>query len=463
MEKERITKHINSENLVSIDTIADGNCLIHSILKSCYKDYQENSNVSFRRDIATGYRKKLSEYVLESNPDYPTEQDVVEMVKSTFKTKSPRGFLDFLRTMYNYTNKFIHYPYQPLSIKELSKYNKDGVNKYYKDYFNYINDIKIKISNQIDKNIRVPSIEKFYKVLDEENDNLEYIENIYLKLNNYYEEFEKFIDEYISRIREILEYVLGYKLYLPIHFNSNIIESILNHSELNDESIQYINQNIPKGIYKDYKFNSNLFTISEGTPLLKFEYEYNEVEDIVKLSDIPSYLNSRRFIGDADCMLYIPHILNVNLIIMNFEECGVIAIYENPKSSYYVITNNIYNTHFETVGIIDTKGYIQTLFEDSHPLIKECLKREHKINLECLNIKVEAEVEIISPNISIEEKVRKAFGDRIEKFRLLEQEHQYAYIVLKESKSLYRIYINEKLDIVSGYAPERIKYKLKSL
>jgi anthranilate/para-aminobenzoate synthase component II len=57
---------------------------------------------------------------------------------------------------------------------------------------------------------------------------------------SYYEEFEKFIDEYVSRIREILEYVLEYKLYLPTHFNSNIIENILNIPELNDESIEGI-------------------------------------------------------------------------------------------------------------------------------------------------------------------------------------------------------------------------------
>jgi hypothetical protein len=455
MEQENLNKSEYCENLVSINTIADGNCLIHSILKSCYKDYQNNSDVSFRKDTAIEYRKKLSEYILQPNSEYSSKEEVSYMVRKSYKTDSARNFLDFLRTMYNYKNKSIQYPYEPLSLEELIRYNTESIAQYKNEYKQYINNIKSKIENNDNNTIKIPYIERYNILINDENEALdvEKVKTIAKELKDLYNEFEGFIDNYVKQIRDFLEYIMNYELYIPTNFNEGVIEYIFeNVKNMDDETIEEVRKTLPKGIYSNYNFNSNLFTISEGAPLVKFEYEYNELEGIVKLGDIPSHINSRKFIGDADGMIYIPHILNINLIIINFEKCSVIAIYENKNSEYYVIVNNIDNVHFETVGVIDNNGYIETLFQKTHPLIQECFKKEGKLNLQCL-----------IREVSIEDKIRKAFGDRIEKFRLLEQENKYAYIVLKELKTTHRFYINITGDVVEGYVPERIKFKLKNI
>jgi SAM-dependent methyltransferase len=60
-----------SNDLYRIATIGDGNCFVHSLLKSFYRPYQENGDYRYRVDMAKKIRRDLALILTEENPDYP--------------------------------------------------------------------------------------------------------------------------------------------------------------------------------------------------------------------------------------------------------------------------------------------------------------------------------------------------------------------------------------------------------
>ncbi len=59
------------DNLVRIATIGDGSCFIHSILKACYSEYQNNNSVGIRDMLAKTTRLDLAMMLNIENPKYP--------------------------------------------------------------------------------------------------------------------------------------------------------------------------------------------------------------------------------------------------------------------------------------------------------------------------------------------------------------------------------------------------------
>jgi hypothetical protein len=110
MELEDITAHPLCENLVSINTIADGSCLIHAILKAYHSGYQKNPDIDFRQSMVREYRRNMAEFVLKPNIRFETEEDTANLIRTEYKTENPKDFLQFLRMMYNYTDTYIDYP-----------------------------------------------------------------------------------------------------------------------------------------------------------------------------------------------------------------------------------------------------------------------------------------------------------------------------------------------------------------
>ena len=58
-------------NLVRIATIGDGNCFIHAVLKSFYKQYQNNNNARYRLNTSAVVRRDLAVMLSTNNPNYP--------------------------------------------------------------------------------------------------------------------------------------------------------------------------------------------------------------------------------------------------------------------------------------------------------------------------------------------------------------------------------------------------------
>jgi hypothetical protein len=375
MEQENIRVSDYCEKLVSIETIADGSCLIHAILKASNITYQNTSDVEYRKKLAIHYRRLLSEEVLKPDENYSTIKEMANLIRCEYKTEIPRNFMEFLRMTYNYTSSYISYPEPILNENELKKYSSESIKKYILDYKGYLVNFNQKIESKTSNFVKSPfivSVKKSEDTLLSEND----IRNISI-LKKVYSDLEEVIDSHVKNLKAILEMTMSYCLYLPTYYNENIIEKVLEYKTEGAKIIPVNFDDIPKGKYHYLPFNCKLFTISKAVSIMKFEFEYHNLDNIVKLSDISNHLNSRRFIGDGDAMLYVPYLFHVNLIVIDFDTGFVLATYENEHSQYYVIINNENNVHFETVGLIDEEtNKISTMFEKESPIIQECLNQK---------------------------------------------------------------------------------------
>lgn len=444
MEKEHIRKSKFIENLISISTLADGNCLIHSILKSYHKEYQNNGSIEFRTNLSDKYRKEIAETLSLPNPSYSKFENVSTLVRLEYQTEQPKKFLEFLRMMYNYNSEYIDFP-QCLIEYEMNdmKYELDSYRSYLEQYKIYIVEFGKKIKHRSKIIIKKPipllpmsSSNNFQNLSIKDIRNIDSIKKSYDKLmNTIYQEIEE--------LKNILHKNLSHYLYLPNHFNAGVIEKVLEYHSRN-ETIPY--EEIPKGKYFKYPFNCYLFTVCKATPLLKFEMEYFNIPEIINLSDIPNHLCSRNFIGDGDALIYIPHILSINLIIIDFDKNSVLAIYENESSDKFVIINSINNVHFETIGLINKSNKIQTLFDKNDKIVIECLKREKNINL----------------NRTTMDKLKEVLGE-IASVEPSSIENAYVYIKYRQtSKTVYRFHITEQGELVSGSVPNKILNDIKN-
>lgn len=306
---------LKKEDFTTIDVPADGNCLIHSILRASYKDYINNEDDNYRRTLSAHFRKLMSSSILEPDEDYKTKDSVATFVMDIFEITKPRKFMEFLEGMYNYTNRELTYPREP--------------------------DDKI-------------SLEEYMNIIKSED-------SIYFDTaRELYDHLEKILNKKIIEFRHMLEEKMGNKLYLPTTFNKGVIEAILEDKEA------------PDGLYSTLPFNCKIFTYSKGANLIKFAYEYSKLEDVLYLRNVSLFFNSRLFIGDENVLSYIPDIMHINLIIVDIEENNVINIYETNKSDMYVIVHSIRNIHFEPVEV-KFKAKKFTLFERDDEFIQNII------------------------------------------------------------------------------------------
>jgi hypothetical protein len=304
---------IENSKLVRIHTIADGNCLVHSFLRATLKDYADNDDEHARRIMTMRFRCLMSDYIIQAEEDYNTEESVVKLVSEQYGLEKPRNFISFLESMYDF------------KIEKEYMYPKDKQDKdYYKDFL-----------EPFDESM---TVEEMYKTSEE------------------------VIESRIKSLQIELEKKLGNNLYLPNKFNKGVIEAVLK------------GESIPEGLYKDIPFNSRIFTYCKGGNIIKITYEYNKLEDILFLRDIPRFFRSNQFIGDGDVLSLIPDMIQLNLIIIDASQRKLINIYETEKSERYIFINNIDNIHYETIGIIDEENKLNTIFEKTGEIIDKVLK-----------------------------------------------------------------------------------------
>jgi hypothetical protein len=451
MELEDISSHPLCNDLVTIETIADGSCLIHALLKAYHPVYQKNSDIDFRKSMVRDYRKNMSEFILKPNIRYETEEDTANLIREEYDTETPKNFLQFLRMMYHYNDTYIDYPNEPEDFY-VNKYSfdKEEYLLYLQEYKDYLKRFIDKISNFRKDIIKYPFLkckrDKLESLSKEISDELS-------KCQKYYMDICLYIDEHVKRLKLILESLLGYKLYLPSFYNSGIIEYILNNNVKGEELLPINLQELPKGRYSELPFNCNLFTLCKARPLMKFEMEYNDFPDVVNLSHIHKHFNSRRFIGDGDVLLYIPEILSINLIIISFQHNCVISSYEQENSNNYIIVNNIDNIHFETVGLKDVNGLIKTLFNKEDDIITELLNKNKIIDFDRINEKLKDKNKGLSIDI-LYEKLKNKLNEDF----LLEHMKNTIYVkYIQKNKILYRFYLNSKGKVISGSLTNKLK------
>lgn len=444
------------EKLIKIDTIADGSCLIHAVLKSCSPEYRENGNIEFRRKICTDIRREISELITSPNERFKTPEDVSNLVRTIYNTESPKHFMEFLNCAYNYTSPYIAFPNEPLPYKNQNKYYCiDTYRSYIEDYKQYILNFYNKIESKTVEMPKtpIPNIgcwlhepEMYLSVLDEKNVEL---------INQAYKEVEEKVNYEIEQLKFILENKLGYELYLPTKFNQNVIESLLEDK-----------QDIPEGLYKDYDYNCYLFTSCGGAQLNRFQWEYCKVEGLMCFGNIVSHINSNNFIGDMDALAYIPELMGVNLIIMDFNTGQVINIYDYSKNNGYVLIHNNNNVHFETLGI-KSNDIIETYFTEDHPIVREAYEsknRENKqIDFTVLEPKV---INFLNPEPKTKTLIdilREELED-VADVEIVNNDLGYAYIRYKQTpKTVYRFYIDKSGNITYGKIPIKIQNHIKHI
>jgi hypothetical protein len=442
-ENETINKY---KDFVSISTIADGSCLIHSVLKAYHTEYQENNSISFRQNQSDEYRRKLAESLLQPDKLYPTIEDMSNLVRSEYNTEKPKRFTEFLRTMYGYNNVLFEYPNDMIVFVSDGKcYDIEVYRAYIRDYTEYLNEYTKRFTNKKDNTIKtpLPATPRITYNLDHTLSN-EDLENINI-LNDYTSKLIEHINAYIIYTKNILEQIMGCNLYLPNNFGIGVIEKILESVEIVNDKVSIKSGTIlPMGKYYYMPYNCILFTASKASPLIKFELEHLDIPGIVTLGDVSKHLNSRKFIGDADCLVYIPYLLSVNLIIVNLESNSVIAIYDNYQNDNYIIINSIKEVHFETVAILEDNSY-KTLFNRKDNIIKFIVKNKS------LNLVEEK---------SLDTKLKDTFGDKID---ITVKDSKLFVKYYQSSKTTYRFYLNSSGELISGIIPQSLKNKISEL
>lgn len=340
-------------SLTKINTIADGNCLIHAILQLAYKDYQDNSEVEYRKKLVRKFREMLAESILESDPEYSTKESVAELVKKQFNVTTPFGFREFLRSMYKFESNSISAP------ETLREYCMDGKCYEKEMYMEYLEEYENYILHDTDKPtcLKGPRRESENELEDDTREKI-----VFLK--NKFKEKELENNKKVMEFKTYLENKLDVELYMPNKFNKGVIEAIIDDEE------------IPDGLYSEYAFNCKLFTFCNGGNLMKIEYEYENSGDVLYLKNVSRYFNSNHFIGDADVLPFLPDMLELNIAIVNLDEDEVLNIYETTKNDKYVILHNIDNVHFEAVGLDIEESSLKTVHRRDDPVIQKLKTRK---------------------------------------------------------------------------------------
>jgi hypothetical protein len=369
IEKEVITENKENTNVVKISTIPDGSCFIHAILKCSDQEYGNDNIDSKRRDLAYETRKDLAEFLKEPNPSYPTLQSTVKFVKESFfgkeklasKEKKGQKFSEFLQQVYSF-----YYIAYPENLKPYNVNYFDSLQEYYKyicSYHAYLVEFDKFLSMKI-------SSKPSFETITEKKGNRSSIQLVELspELKKFELDMKKVQENTCKRIDLVyydlmkkLKKELGLELYNPQNFGCPYVQCFLKKESL------------PKGLYSELPYNCYFFTAYQGA-LNRFAYYQSNM--IPGLEQLCAMLNNNRvFLGDGDIIPFIPSILCINIIVIDFESNQIISDYctEGSENNCWIVINNINNTHFESCGYKQNKD-ICTLFRKESPFIQTILK-----------------------------------------------------------------------------------------
>jgi hypothetical protein len=413
-DSDSSTCNKEDEKIVQIDTCADGTCFLHAVLKCCSPEYQELTKEKDRREFAYKIRRELIPMLRTENPKYPTLESVVEFVKKSLmdnKGKTPDSeeavgiqFKEFLQTAYNF-----EYLSLPKQMKPLNSDYFDSLEEVY-DHVSQYREYLVKFDDFLskrDSSLSLPDFPDLRKKsgnrseiqIEELNDEMKSFINALKDVQN---AISKKVNEHHFALKKMLEAKLGNELYNPQNFGVPYIQAFLKGDEL------------PKGLYSELPWNAYFFTANAGV-LTRFAY-YSErlipgLEDLERILD-----NTRSFLGDMDIVPFIPSMIELNILVIDFNENQLVNEYlvdssteETQNESWVVISNNN-NAHYYSCGYKDEEGQIITMFNKSDLFIQRILaSKEHQGKIdwkkEIETIVSKSEIPEI-PNIKIPEEIQ---------------------------------------------------------
>ena len=388
-EDETVMENLEDNRIVKISAIADGTCFIHSILKCYHDQYRENKLENFRKELAYEVRRDFITMLKEPNPNYPDMDSTIKFVKESFfgKTKSVskeikgQKFSEFLQTAYGF--QYLTYPDQ---MKLYSVKYFDTL----KEFYDYIVSYRTYLDN-FNKfiNSKIPEKPILEDKKPKSNDrNAICLADLSPELTVYIKDMKK-VHNNLSRKVDMSCYILMKKLknelkqelFNPQNFGVPYVQAHLKGTPL------------PKGLYPDLPYNCYFFTANSGV-LSRFAYYplgmLPGLEQICRILD-----ETRMFLGDTDIIPFIPGMLDVNVIVINFNDNEIINDYITEISSVkgtfedisvkgtfedisdnskWIVICNSNNSHFDACGYKDKDTKIYTLFNKDHPFIKTILK-----------------------------------------------------------------------------------------
>ena len=368
-EKETVTNNSENTNVVKISTIPDGSCFVHAILKCSNEDYGNDNKENKRKEIAYDIRKELAELLKEPNPLYPTLESVAKFVKESFfgKEKIPskemkgQKFSEFLQNVYS----FYYIPY-PEESKFYTVNYFDSLQEYYKyicSYHTYLVEFDKFLS------MKIPSKPTFETLSEKKGDRKSItlveltpdLKKFELDMKKVQENLCKRVDLVYHNLLKKLKKELGLELFNPQNFGCPYIQSFLKKEPL------------PKGMYSELPYNCYFFTAYHGALNRFAYYQMNMIPGLEKLCTMLN--NTRVFLGDGDIIPFIPSILSINIIVIDFESNQLISDYctDGSENNYWIVINNVQNRHFESCGY-KHDGKIYTLFKKESPFIQTILK-----------------------------------------------------------------------------------------
>lgn len=386
-------------NILQIETCADGTCFLHAVLKCCSPEYQELSKEKERREFAYKIRRELIPMLRTENPKFPTLESVVKFVKKSLmgitkgKSDEAKGiqFKSFLQTAYGF--EYISYPKQ---MKPFSPDYFDSLEEIYLHVASY-REYLVKFDDFLNKKSDIPDFKDLSKKsgnrdeikIEELNEEMTTFVNALKEVQN---ALSKKVNEHYYALKKALKAKLGSELYNPQNFGVGYIQAFLKGEEL------------PKGLYHELPWNCYFFTANPGV-LTRFAY-YSE-KLIPGLQDLESILdNTRKFLGDSDIVPYIPAMLELNILVINFNENTLINEYssEETQNEPWIVISNNNNAHYYSCGYRDEEGDIMTLFKKEDLFIQRILhskQNQGKIDwTKSLDFKIEEVFPKSSENLS---------------------------------------------------------------
>jgi hypothetical protein len=372
-------------NVVRINTIGYKNsCFIHSLLQASSKDYKAMESREDKIKYAESIRAELLDKIQESNDLYPTLESVNDLVVKYYGLNdNPLNLRNFLRIAYKFNTDFLEPP------NDLIKYNPKVYSK--EDYVSYLAKYREYLTHykKYLQDMNHPKMVHVSPKITRNDSNEEILEPEWLdfceKIKEYHEYCSKINLEKIKQLKVYLEDLVGIKdLYNPQNFAPQVVESYIGKE-------RGMKVSIPDGKYKSLPFNAYYFTANNGANLDRFE----EFEDMPpnNLERIKFVIENGRFLSEQDVIPYVPEIMGVNIIIIDYKNQSFIHEYNYLQSGesddkYYVVIDNFENIHFSTIGVktktADESTYVKTLFKSDHPFIQLLLssKNASKIDWE---------------------------------------------------------------------------------
>ena len=200
-DSDNIEYNKECENIVKIETIGDGSCFIHSILKCAHEEYIQKRLIGERKEIAYEFRKSLIDILKEPNPNFPTLESVVALVKLNFfgnkkgLNKEEKGIktVNFFRVCYGF--EYLPHPVQmkPYTIEYFS-----SIKEYY-DYVVRYRNYLLNFDSYLDR--KISTIPKF-ESLKSNNYNVE-LKPLNKELLEYVDSMIKVQENISKRVNEL--------------------------------------------------------------------------------------------------------------------------------------------------------------------------------------------------------------------------------------------------------------------